>query len=144
MIAGMAAPQPAPRRRVLVAVSAEGRGRIARVLDDWDIEATENIGDLLRGLREEKHDVVIVGAHFDDSNAIGALKEALSRPGRAPVVCVRGKPFSKGLGQATLDALRLAAEALGAEEFIDLDAFPDDAAGNARVRRMFERLLGWK
>ena len=141
MIERMAAPQPATRRRALLAVSAAAHGRIARVLEDWDFESAENVGDLLLELEEGNRDLVIVGAHFDDSNAIAALREALSRPGRAPVVCVRGKPFSKGLGQATLDALRLAAEALGAEEFIDLDAFPDDPAGNARVRRMFERLL---
>jgi hypothetical protein len=56
------------------------------------------------------------------------------------VVCVRGAPFSH-LAETTLEASRMALSELGAQDFIDLLEYPDDALGNARVRAMLERLL---
>ena len=76
-----------------------------------------------------------------DPSLIDALKEAVSRAARTPVVCLRGTGFVSALGAGTVEALRLASEALGADCFIDLGRFPDDAAGNARVRAMIERLF---
>ena len=60
---------------------------------------------------------------------------------QARLVCVRAGPFCNPLGEATLAALQTAAEELGINGFVDLPEFPDDDAGNARVRAMFERLV---
>ena len=129
------------RRRVLLAVAPETRPRMNAVAEGWDARYVESAASLVRALATERHDLIIVGAHFDESNVIDALKEAVSRAARTPVVCLRGTGFVSALGAGTVEALRLASEALGADCFIDLGRFPDDAAGNARVRAMIERLF---
>ena len=111
------------------------------VVQGWDARYVESAASLVRALASEQHDLIIVGAHFDESNVIDALKQAVSQAQRTPVVCLRGTGFVSALGAGTVEALRLASEALGAEDFIDLSRFPDDDVGNARVRAMIERLF---
>jgi hypothetical protein len=132
---------PGLRRRVLLAVARETRPRMSAVVRGWDARYVESAADFVRALAAEHHDLIIVGAHFDESNVIDALKQALSRAQRTPVVCLHGTGFTSALGAGTVQALRLASEALGAHSFLDLSRFPDDAQGNARLRAMIERLF---
>ena len=132
---------PGLRRRVLLAVAPETRARLAVIGEGWDAHYAESAADFVRLLARERHDLIIVGAHFDEYHVIEALKEALSRAQRTPVVCLRGTGFASALGAGAIQALRLASEALGAHYFIDLSRFPDDPPGNARVRAMIERLF---
>ena len=137
----MGSSPPGLRRRVLLAVARETRPRMDAVVQGWDARYVESAADLVRALAAEQHDLIVVGAHFDESNVIDALKQALSRSHRTPVVCLRGSGFVSALGAGTIQALRLASEALGANYFIDLSRFPDDPQGNARVRAMIEGLF---
>lgn len=114
-------------RRVLVAVAEPARRRAAAILADCDLRFVESCDELLRALDEADHDLL--------------LERVFEREDAGPVVCVRGTSFATRLGKPTVDALRLASEELGAQYFIDLLEFPDDAEGNAHVRRMLERLL---
>jgi hypothetical protein len=91
-------------------------------------------------LHEIEHcDMLILGAHFDESTAVAALERVVSRRERFPVVCVRG--VRSRYGKRSLHALRMALNELGAADFIDLLEYPDDEPGNARVRAMLEHLL---
>jgi hypothetical protein len=137
----MGRPQPALAPRVLVAIARNNRRRIALMLRGWNVEHVETSSELARALGERPYDLVIVGAHFDESKAIEALKAALVHAQGIPVVCVFAGRFRSSLGGGTLQALRLATEALGAAHFLDLDSFGDDAAGHARVRALLERLF---
>lgn len=128
-------------RRVLVAVAEPARRRAAAILADCDLRFVESCDELLRALDEADHDLLVIGAHFDESSAAALLERVFEREDAGPVVCVRGTSFATRLGKPTVDALRLASEELGAQYFIDLLEFPDDAEGNAHVRRMLERLL---
>ena len=83
--------------------------------------------------------MLIVGAHFDESSAVSALERVLSRPETFPVVCVRG--LRSIFGERSLAAFRMALSELGAQNFIDLVDYPDNDAGNGRVRAMLMRLI---
>ncbi|MFN2645810.1 MAG: hypothetical protein ABR570_12515 [Burkholderiales bacterium] len=125
---------------MLVAIARDNRERLAAVLEGWQVQFVASAEELDRALAKGAYDLVVVGAHFDESHAIDALKVAV-RAQRAPVVCMCVGRFSSSLGGGTVQALSLATEALGAEYFLDLDAFGDDAAAHARVRSLLERLI---
>ena len=127
--------------RVIVAINAESRLRIRAVLPECDLCFVETEAQLLQALARRRCDMLIVGAHFQESSAVAAIEQVLSRDETIPVVCVRARAFATSLGQPAVDALRMATRALGASNFIDLLDYPDDDTGNARVRRMLERLL---
>ena len=124
-----------------MAVSARAAERMCRILGGMDLERPGSLRELVFALRCQSFDLVIVGCHFDGSQAIDAMRTALRNAPRVPLACVRVLPFDSALGEATLSALHAAAEELGADCFIDVVQFPDDAQGNARVRDMLERLV---
>jgi hypothetical protein len=132
----MSAPQ---LPRVVAAMSPQAHERMRRILAGCDLRFPETGPDLLRVLDDERCDMLIVGAHFDESTAVAALERVLSRPEAFPVVCVRG--LRSMFGQRSLRALRMALNEMGAQNFIDLLEYPDDDAGNARVRGMLLQLI---
>jgi hypothetical protein len=125
--------------RVVVAVSPQLRPRIRAILPDCELRFVESGPGLVHALDDERCDMLIVGAHFDESTAVAALERVLSRAEAFPVVCVHGR--RSRLGQRSLQALRMALDELGAQNFIDLLQYPDDALGNSRVQAMLERLI---
>jgi hypothetical protein len=125
--------------RVVVAVSPGLRQRMRAIVPECELRFVETGDDLLRELDDERCDMLILGAHFDESSAVTALERVLARRETFPVVCVRG--IHSRLGYRSIHALRMALDALGAREFIDLLLYPDDEAGNARVRALLERLM---
>jgi DNA-binding NtrC family response regulator len=134
----MTPPPGAPR--VVAAVRRDLQRRIRAILSHCELRFVESGAELLYALDERDCDLLIIGLHFDQSSTAQALQRVLSRDEAFPVVCVRGLPFSR-LGDATLEAARLAFAELGVHNFIDLLQYPDDALGNERVRTMLERLL---
>jgi hypothetical protein len=127
--------------RVIVAATAESQPRIRAILPECDLCFVDTERELHRALARGRCDMLIVGAHFQESGAVAAIEQVLLRDETIPVVCIRARPFATPLGQPAVDALRIATRALGASNFIDLLEYPDDERGNARVRRMLERLL---
>lgn len=129
------------RPRVLLAIGPRALERMLRILEGFAVEHAATVNEVARALEPQHFDMIIVGSHFDSSNAVGAVKLVLSRAPDVPLACVHALPFSVGLGEAALGAFRAACEELGVDSFLDLREFPDDEAGNARVRAMLERLL---
>lgn len=125
--------------RVVVAVSPEMQPRMRAILPACELRFVETGAELLRALDDERCDMLIIGVHFDESTAIAALERALAGGEICPVVLVRGRRTL--YGQRSLHALRMALDELGAQYFIDLLGYPDDALGNARVQAMLERLI---
>jgi hypothetical protein len=125
--------------RVVVAVSPEVRPRIRAVLPACELRFVETGAELLGVLGDERCDMLIIGVHFEESTAVAALERALRGGELCPVVFVRGRRTL--YGERSLHALRMALDELGAENFIDLLRYPDDALGNARVQAMLERLI---
>jgi hypothetical protein len=135
----MNAPLQAPR--VIIGAAPQSRQRLRAILPGWDLRFVDTAAQLLGELADGRCDMLIVGVHFQQSTAIAAIERVLARDETIPVVCIRCRPFSTPLGQPTLDALRMASQALGARNFIDLLEYPDDEVGNACVRAMLERLV---
>jgi len=125
--------------RVLAAVPREAEPRILSVLPQCNVRFVHTGEQLLRALDDGPCDMVIVGMQFDESTAVAALERVFARDETFPVVCVRG--VRSRLGKPALDSARIALGELGAQNFIDLLEYPDDQAGNNRVRSMLERLL---
>jgi hypothetical protein len=125
--------------RVIAAVARDGQPRLRAILAADELRFVQTGSELVRALAEARCDLLIVEVHFDESTAVAALKCVLARGETFPVVCIREAPFAKP-GHAALDALRMALGAVVVQAFIDLLEYPDDAAGNARVRSMLEGL----
>jgi len=125
--------------RIVAAVSDEIRPRIRAIFPTSELRFVETGAELVAALRQASCDIVVLGMQFDESSAVAVLESVRARGAALPVVCVRGR--ASVLGQRSLHALRVALDALGAEDFIDLLDYPDDEAGNSRIRAMFERLI---
>ena len=133
---------PGQRRpRVLMAVSEGAAERMCRILGGLELERPVAMPQFVHALRCSSFDLVVVGSHFDGCRAIDAIKIARTHAADVPLACVRATPFCTPLGDATLAAFRSAAEELGADCFVDVLQFPDNAEGDARVRGMLERLV---
>jgi hypothetical protein len=127
--------------RVLVAVSERAAERMCRILDGLELEQPGSLALFAQALRCSSFDLVVIGCHFDGSHAIEAVKTARWHAPRVPLACVLAAPFSSRLGEAALSVFHVAAEELGADCFIDLMQFPDDAEGNARARAMLQQCV---
>jgi len=129
------------RHPVLLAVGPQARHRLQRILGgDCDLRHVASTTELLQALDPAVHDMVVVGAHFDESHTLDVLARIFHHDHARIVVCVCGR---RGLlGEATVNGLGLASRVLGARGFVDLTAYPDDDAGDARIRSLFQRLLG--
>lgn len=125
---------------VLTAVSPRAAKRMSRILQGFVVQRAYSATDVARALRCWSFDVVIVGSRFDGPNAIEAVKLVLGRTPGVPLVCVHLERFCPAAEQATLAAFRAACEELGVD-FVDVLSFPDDEAGNARVRAELESIL---
>jgi hypothetical protein len=128
------------KARVLMAVSPRAAERMSRILPGVEVTQAASLGEFTYALRCRSFDLVVVGCHFDGSRALEAIKTARSNAPGAALACVLAAPFESTLGVGTLAALQAAAGELGVDCFIDVMQFPDDAAGNARVRSILDRL----
>lgn len=126
---------------VLVAEAAPGRDRLARILDGRDVEFASTCVEARLRLRTRSYDLIVIGAHFDSSTALELAQEVLRDDAHRPVICVYCVPFRTPSARRSFEAFRIASSALGAAEVLNLLEFPDDEAGNARVRRMLDRLM---
>lgn len=125
--------------RVIVAVTKDVRPRIAAILSDCELRFVDHAAELAAELAHSCCNMLIVGLQFDESSGMDALEQVLRQEHDFPVVCVRGRPFSR-LGTPALQVAHVALGELGARNFIDLLEYPDDAAGNARVRALLHHL----
>jgi hypothetical protein len=125
-------PPPPAAPRIVAAVSRDLQDRIRAILPECELRFVYTGSELVRVLDETHCDMMIVEMHFDASTAVAALMCARSRDETFPVVCVRNVPFAKLRWRALRE--------LGAQHFIDLVQYADDAIGNAHVRSMLVQL----
>ena len=125
--------------RVLLAVSPEVRRRLGAALATFDVTQAVSAAELRTALATQHFDLIVVGTHFEECKALEVIEEVRRAAPHARIVCVRGVPFMR-VGKPAMDALRLACEALGAAQLVDLLDYPDDEAGNRAIRAVFEHL----
>ena len=130
------------RRRILVADTPEGDRRLSEILAGHEVVFARTMGEAQRLLEQQDFDLVIVGVHFDDSRMFDLVRHVRSRGRHAdwPVACVRSHRFVSAAA-ISIEGLQIAAKALACNLFVDLTKYPDDAQGNAEVRKLLDELL---
>jgi hypothetical protein len=127
--------------RVLLAVTPGTRQRLGTVLHGHQLTWVQTFDEVRAGLEQGRFDLVLIGAHFQESNAFDVLRLVTSMRPAPRIVCLRGAVPRSLLGKPSMDAFRIACEALGASLVLDLVDYPDDAAGNGAVRSLLEHEL---
>jgi CheY-like chemotaxis protein len=129
-------------KRILVADTSDSDRRLAAILAGQDVVFVRTIGEAQRLLAQQQFDLVLIGVHFDDSRMFDLMRHVRAGGHHAakPVVCVRSHRFISAAA-ISLEGLEIAARALACSLFIDLTKYPDDAQGNAEVRKLLDGLL---
>ena len=133
-----------PKPRVLVAGTRQGIASVHEVLcAECDLVGAQSVAAALAEV-ERGVQLIICNVRFDDSRMFDFLGALAGRPAAqgVPVICCRilHRPLSAGARRA----IALALEALGVDEFVDMQAIEEergqDAARQALRRAALARL----
>ena len=129
-------------KRILVADTSDSDRRLSAILAGQDVVFARTMGEAQRLLTQQQFDLVMIGVHFDDSRMFDLVRHvrASGRHVDKPVACVRSHRFISAAA-ISLEGLEIAARALACSLFLDLTKYPDDAQGNAEVRKLLDGLL---
>jgi PleD family two-component response regulator len=129
-------------KRILVADTSDSDRRLSAILAGQDVMFARTIGEAQRVLAQQQFDLVMIGVHFDDSRMFDLVRHVRAGGHHAgkPVACVRSHRFISAAA-ISLEGLEIAARALACNVFLDLTKYPDDAHGNAEVRKLLDALL---
>jgi hypothetical protein len=109
------------RRGILIADVPQAQRAIAECLPGRDLTFVNTLPEAKLALAGGDFDMVVVGVHFDDSQAFALLSHLRSRQRYAyvPVVCVRALPhvMPRELNRVIEEAVKM----LGAIALIDID-----------------------
>lgn len=132
---------PPPPTRILLAVTPDMRDRMERILARHELTTVETSDEAMRAL-EDRHGIVILGVHFDDSQMFSLLGDVRAHSGyrKVPILCVLGSR-GRAITEIAVEGLDHAVKAMRANGFLDLSHFPDDEEGNARIRRIVDYLI---
>ena len=137
----MAGYAPPPRTKILLAVTADMRDRMERILVRHDLRPVADSTDAMRIL-EEQFGMVILSVDFDDSQMFSLLGDIRAHSGyrKVPILCVLGGR-GRLLTEIAVEGLDHAVKAMRANGFLDLRHFPDDEDGNNRICRIVDYLI---
>ena len=124
-----------------VLVAVEGADRLRRILVGHDVTMVKSIEEAKAELQKREFAMVILGVNFDESRMFELLR--LVRTYKVnqltPVVCML--TTETRLSDVAIEGLDHAVKAMLANAFLNLNKFPDEEAGNARVRRIIDYLI---
>ena len=135
-------PESVPsRKKLLVADVPEMRPRLSRILGGLELAFAATLEDAVRAMSRRTFDLIVIGVHFDESRMFDLMRHVrLDENNSAkPVVCVRGHLLESTA--ISLEGLDIAIKALSGSGFVDFARFSDDAAGDAAIRRIIDRVL---
>jgi len=133
--------QRPPLQGKQVLVAAENRERLERILSGHRITAVGDVDAAQREMEKREYDLIVIGVHFDESRMFELLRlvRITKLNSLSPVVCVLSGPSR--LSDVAIEGLDHAVKAMLANAFLNFGKFPDDASGNARLRRIFDYLI---
>ena len=137
----MTAYAPPPRTNVLLAVTPDVQERMERVLTRHHLTRVATSEQAMNAL-EERHGMVILSVHFDDSQMFSLLGDIRSHSAyrKVPILCVLGSR-GRAITDIAVEGLDHAVKALRANGFLDLQHFADDEEGNHRICRIVDYLI---
>jgi PleD family two-component response regulator len=132
---------PPPRTKILLAVTADVQNRMQRILGHHGLTLVGS-SDAAMAALEDRHGMVILSVHFDDSQMFTLLGDirAHSSYRKVPILCVLGTR-GRAITDIAVEGLDHAVKAMRANGFLDLTHFPDDDESNARICRIVEYLI---
>ena len=130
---------PLAKKRILVAV--EACERLERILAGHILTIPHSVEEAERELQAREYHMVILGVLFDESRMFELLRVVRTYKMNAltPVVCML--TGESNLSAVAIEGLDHAVKAMLANAFLNLTKFPDDRAGNERVRRIIDYLI---
>ena len=134
----------AKKSHILLACVQNGYTRLFAILTGHELTFVTTLADAHTALKAERFNMIMIGVNFDESRMFDLLQHvrADSKYSRVPVVCFRGIITPATEVKFALEEVELACNAMGANTFFDLMAFPDNNLGNAAVRNIITTLLG--
>jgi hypothetical protein len=86
--------------------------------------------------------MVIIGVHFDESRMFTLVGDIRANPKyrNIPILVVLS-PGQYAFSAIAVEGIDRAVTALGANGFLNLDHFPDNAEGEARIRRIIDQMM---
>ena len=134
-----AASPPLAGKPILVAV--EGTDRLERILAGHQLTFAADVEEAKAKIQQREFAMVVLGVHFDESRMFELLRlvRTYKMNQLTPVVCML--TTSSRLSDVAIEGLDHAVKAMLANAFLNLNKFRDDAAGNARVRRIIDYLI---
>ena len=132
---------PPPSTKIVIAATPPVRERLKRVLAGHQLTFAETTPEVISLLTGDRFGMVIISVHFDESQMFALLGDirAHAKYRKVPIVCVlaeRGR-----LSEVAVEGLDHAVKAMTANGFLDLQRFPDEELGNARIRRIIDYLI---
>ena len=130
---------PLQGKRILVAV--DNCERLERILAGHRLTISHSVEQAKKQLEAREYHAVILGVLFDESRMFELLRLVRTYEANrfTPLVCMLSGPST--LSDVAIEGLDHAVKAMLANAFLNLNKFPDDAEGNARVRRIVDYLI---
>lgn len=131
---------PLVGRQILVAV--EDTERLRRILAGHELTVSDTVEQAKAEMQRREFAMIILGVSFDESRMFELLRLVRTyKPNElTPVVCMLASATSR-LSDVAIEGLDHAVKAMLANAFLNLNKFPDNEAGNARVRRIIDYLI---
>jgi PleD family two-component response regulator len=126
-------------KHLLVAV--EDCERLERILAGHRLTIPHSVEEAKKELEAREFSLIVLGVMFDESRMFELLRVVRTYEANklTPVVCML--TGSSNLSNVAIEGLDHAVKAMLANAFLNLNKFPDDREGNARVRRIIDYLI---
>jgi len=125
---------------VLLATRSKARELFLTALhDDVEVIEAETFEAAVASLKANSLHLICCTVRFDESRMFDLLRWVRAECAHIPVVCARALP--KDLSRVSIEAVRIAAESLGAATFIDVPALAERHGQEGARRRLRRALL---
>ena len=134
---------PEAGAKIMLAIVADKVGLWRRILEGHGLVVVMTLREAMQRLAgEDNFRLVIIGVHFDESQMFTLLSDIRVCPKyrNIPVLVILS-PGQYAFSKIAVEGIERAVTALGASGFLNLDQFPDDAEGEARIRRIVDDMI---
>jgi len=130
---------PLKDKDILLAV--EDCRRLERILAGHRLTIPHSVEEAKLDLERREFHMVILGVLFDESRMFELLRlvRTFDKNRLTPVACVLAT--ESRLSDVAIEGLDHAVKAMLANAFLNLNKFPDNNEGNARLRRIVDYLI---
>jgi DNA-binding NarL/FixJ family response regulator len=125
---------------VLLAARPVAREPFRTALGDYaEVVEAETLEEAVALVERQVPGLVCCTVYFDDSRMFDLIRWIRSRNARVPIVCARA--VAKDMTKLSMEAVKIAAVAVGATSFIDLVAMMEERGGEAALEALRTLLM---